>query len=52
MKAVILSTLFLLPLFSASGQSFVNVRRIQVMTLGVFHFNYPNLDAHRTSRGN
>ncbi len=26
--------------------------RIKIMTLGVFHFNYPNLDRHRIATGN
>lgn len=52
MKTIILATLLSLPLVSAQGQSAVSHEKIQVMTLGVFHFNYPNLDAHQIAAGN
>lgn len=42
---------FLVSLFineSAWGQSHKNPPQIKIMTLGVFHFNYPNLDAVQT----
>ena len=48
MKSIFILVIIISALNSALGQNSSIPPKTQIMTLGVFHFNYPNLDAVKT----
>lgn len=51
MRTIFLAGLLFIPLVHLFAQP-AHPEKIRVMTLGVFHFNYPNLDKHQIATGN
>ena len=49
MRELLVFVCIVLTGYSASGQSRENPAQTKIMTLGVFHFDYPNLDAVKTA---
>ncbi len=52
MRLTIITALLALTILPAAAQTKDPQEKIRVMTLGVFHFNYPNLDRHAVAAGN